>query len=311
MPVESEVYERDRYIAFFEKQYLELMRENKFNIVESVHSVENPLGIPASISIGLGEDCGSFGEALTAATNAVELALSRGGDQTVIKTGHGYEFFGGRGNEVEKRTKVRSRVMANAFAELIRDSSKVFVMGHKSADLDTVGAAAGVCSLARKLGVDSEIIVDKDNNFSKLLIDRITENEEYSGKFISVQEAMLKADGGTLLVVVDTNRPEQTEDRDILESCKRVAVIDHHRVAATYIENAAMSFVEPYASSASELVTEMLEESDVILSEKYKKKGSRDNQKNFYAEFISDFRQNRQRQDINKCVECEEHGIVY
>jgi c-di-AMP phosphodiesterase-like protein len=253
-------YERDRYLAVFEKKDTDRMREERFGIIEAIHAVENPVGIAASISIGLGEDAASLGEALQFADNAAELALSRGGDQAVIKNRHGYEFFGGRGNEVETRTKVKSRVMANAFAELVKDSTKVFVMGHKFADLDTVGAAAGVVCLARKFGKRASIVIDLENNAAGELIGKLRQEEEYASVFISTQEAMLRADTGTLLVVVDTNRPEQAEDADLLAACTRVAVIDHHRVAATYIQNSALSFIEPYASSACELITELLQE---------------------------------------------------
>ena len=253
-------YERDRYLAVFEKKDTDRMKEEKFGIVEAVHSVENPVGIAASISIGLGEDAASFGEALQFADNAAELALSRGGDQAVIKNRHGYEFFGGRGSEIETRTKVKSRVMANAFAELVKDASRVFVMGHKFADLDTVGAAAGVVCFARKFGKRASIVIDLDNNAAGELIGKLRQEEEYTSVFISTQEAMLRADAGTLLVVVDTNRPEQAEDADLLAACTRVVVIDHHRVAATYIQNSALSFIELYASSACELITELLQE---------------------------------------------------
>lgn len=254
-------YERDRYIAVFEKKYTDVLRAEKFSIVEDVHAVENPIGIAATISVGFGEDAADFAEALQFASNAAELALSRGGDQTVVKNRHGFEFFGGRGNEVERRTKVKSRVMANAFAELVRYASKVYVMGHKYADLDAVGACAGIVCLARKFGVKAGIVIDQENNVSKELIARLKrEDEEYAACFITPQDAMLRADSGTLLVVVDTNRPEQVEDPDLLDACTRVAVIDHHRVAATYIQNSTLSFIEPYASSACELVAELLQE---------------------------------------------------
>ena len=253
-------YERDRYIAVFEQKYTDKLREEKFSIVEQVHAVENPIGIAATISIGFGEDAADLLEAFHFASNAAELALSRGGDQTVVKNRHGFEFFGGRGGEVEKRTKVKSRVMANAFAELIRYSSKVYVMGHKYADLDAVGACAGIVCMARKYGVKAGIIVDQENNYSKELIASLREDEDYASCFITPQEAMLRADSNTLLVVVDTNRPEQVEDPDLLEACNRVAVVDHHRVAATYIQNPTLSFVEPYASSACELISELLQE---------------------------------------------------
>ena len=253
-------YERDRYLIMFESRCLEQLKAEKFSIIQEVHQVESPTGVNASISFGLGVDAPSLSEALQYATVAIELALSRGGDQAVIKNRLNFEFFGGRGSEVEKRTKVKSRVMANALAELVRDSSRVLVMGHKFADLDSVGSAVGVCALARLLGVRANIVIDMNKNYALPLINMVRRQPEYQDAFITPQEAMLKADGHTLLVVVDTNRPEQVEDADLLMACNRVAVIDHHRVAATYIHNAALGFIEPYASSVSELITEVLQE---------------------------------------------------
>ena len=252
--------ERDRYLVLFEHRYLQAMKEDKFSITEQVHQVVSPNGVGASISLGLGTDAASFSEALQFARTATELALSRGGDQAVVKNRLSFEFFGGRGSEVEKRTKVRSRVVANTLSELMRDSSQVLVMGHRYADLDAVGAAVGVCCLARKCGVRANIVIDREKNVSKTLIDRLLQEPEYRETFLAPEDAMLRADGRTLLVVVDINRPEQVEDPDLLLSCNRVAVIDHHRVGATYIQNAAMSFIEPYASSSCELLTEVLQE---------------------------------------------------
>ena len=264
-------FERDRYLAVLEKRSLEKMKEEKFKLVEEVHQVESPSGINATISMGFGEDAAGFSDALQYANVAVELALSRGGDQTVVKNRLSFEFFGGRGFEVEKRTKVKSRVMANTLAELMQDASKVMVMGHRFADLDSVGSAIGVCCIARKLGVKANIVIDLKKNVSGALIERIMKEPEYKECFISPQEAMLTVDGRTLLVVVDTNRPEQVEDSDLLYTCNRVAVIDHHRVAATYIQNAALAFIEPYASSVSELMAEILQEladqSDILRCE--------------------------------------------
>ena len=264
-------YDRDRYLVIFENRYLEGMKDHKFKIVEDVHQVESPSGINATISIGLGVDAANLSEALQFANMGIELALSRGGDQAVIKNRLSFEFYGGRGTEVEKRTKVKSRVMANTLAELIRDSSKVLVMGHRFADLDSVGSAVGVCCLARKCGVKANIVIDLDKNASHQLIERLRREPEYRDAFITCDDAMLMADGRTLLVVVDTNRPEQVEDPNLLEACNRVAVIDHHRVAATYIHNAALGFIEPYASSVCELMTEILQEvaeqSDILRCE--------------------------------------------
>ena len=253
-------YDRDRYLTMFEKRDVDRMREENFRITDQIHKVESPNGITATVSIGFGEDGANLGESLQFADMAVELALTRGGDQTVIKNRLSFEFFGGRGLEVEKRTKVKSRVMANTLAQLMRDSSKVFVMGHRFADLDAVGAAVGVCCLARACGVRAYIVMDLEHNASKAVLARLREEKEYKDAFLSPQEAMLSADGRTLLVVVDTNRPEQVEDADLLAACNRVAVIDHHRVSATYIQNAALGFIEPYASSTCELLAEILQE---------------------------------------------------
>lgn len=253
-------YDRDRYLVIFEEHHLGEMRAQKFSVLEQAHSVTSPSGIHATLSLGIGHDGSGFGENWQFASLAAEMALSRGGDQVVIKNRFSFEFFGGRGSEVETRTKVKSRVMANALAELIADSSRVFVMGHKYADLDAVGADAAVCCIARKKGKLCKIVIDPEKNSSKLLIERLKSEPEYKNAFITPQEAMLLADGRSLLVVVDTNRPEQVEDSNFLAACNRVAVIDHHRRAATYIQNAALTFYEPYASSVCELLSEVLQE---------------------------------------------------
>lgn len=253
-------YERDRYLIVFEHHFLKSLVDEKFPIIQQVHQVVSPTGINASLSIGLGTDAGSFAEALQFASVGAELALSRGGDQAVVKNRLSFEFYGGRGVEVEKRTKVRSRVMANTLKELIKDSSRVLVMGHQFADLDSVGSAVGVCCLARKLGVRANIVIDLNKNAAGPMLEMLHSQSEYKEIFCSPAEAMFRADGHTLLVVVDTNRPEQVEDAELLSSCNRVAVIDHHRVAATYIQNAALAFIEPFASSVCELVTEVLQE---------------------------------------------------
>ncbi len=253
-------YDRDRYLVLIEKQDLEKMKRDKFAIIGQVHQVESPTGINASLSIGMGEDAPTLAEGLQFADMAVELALTRGGDQAVIKNRLSFEFYGGRGLEVERRTKVKSRVMANTLTELVRDSSRVLVMGHRYADLDALGAAVGVCCLARKCGTKANIVINREHNAVKTLIERLLPEPEYRDAFMSTQEAMVAADGRTLLVVVDTNSPAQVEDPDLLDACNRVAVIDHHRVSASYIHNAALGFIEPYASSACELMTEILQE---------------------------------------------------
>lgn len=251
--------ERDRYYYIFEEQYLARFIEKKFDILDTIRQVSNPSGIAATLSIGVGKDGDSFQELMQFANLSIEMALSRGGDQAVVRNRFTFEFYGGRSKETEKRTKVKSRVMANALSALVADSSRVFIMGHKSPDNDCMGAAAGVCAIARKKGVHAHIIREPGSPPSKVLMDKLSRLEEYHDCFLSPQEALLMADNRSLAVVVDTNRPEQVQSLELLESCNRVAVIDHHRRAATYIEGAALNYHEPYASSASELVTELLQ----------------------------------------------------
>ncbi len=233
--------------------------DKKCDILSEVHQVVSPSGIHATLSIGIGRNAESVSEALQFASLAVEMALSRGGDQAVIKNKFSFDFIGGKAGEVESSNKVRSRVMANALESLIKDASRVLVMGHKFSDMDSIGGAVGVCSLARKNGKSALIVADTEKSSAKPLIKLLRESPEYKEAFISAQEAIMIADGKTLLVVVDTNRPEQVEDLRLLQSCNHVAVIDHHRRAATYIDRADLSFIEPYASSVCELMTEIVE----------------------------------------------------
>ena len=250
--------DRDRYLYLFEEQYLDGYKAEKFALLDSVRTIQSPNGIPITLSIGVGVDGDSLGEMFRFASLSAEMALSRGGDQAVVKNRFNFEFYGGRAKETEKRTKVKSRVMASALGELVADASCVLVMGHKSADMDAVGAAVGVCAIARKRGVPRYIVREEGTTPADDLYERVAQMEEYQGLFLDSQEALLRADSRSLLVVVDTSRPEQVASREVLQSCNKVAVIDHHRRAATYIEGAALYFHEPYASSASELVTELL-----------------------------------------------------
>jgi c-di-AMP phosphodiesterase-like protein len=253
-------YDRDRYLLIMERQHLERLKEGKFSITDEIHDVVSPSGINATISIGLGAEAESFADAMQAAETAVELALSRGGDQTVIKNRTGFTFFGGRGSEVEKRTKVRSRVTANSFSNLVQESSGLLIMGHRNGDMDSYGAAVGIYSIARQRGLKASIVADVRQSAAKSLIETLRREAEYRDAFLDPADLPAKIEPDTLLVVVDTSRPEQVEVPALLNQCERVVVIDHHRVGATYIQNAALNYVEPYASSACELVTEILQE---------------------------------------------------
>ncbi len=251
--------ERNRYIFLFENRYLQEFIDAKFSLLDSIRSVVNPSGIAATISLGIGRDGATFQENYEFAALAIETALARGGDQAVIKNRYNFSFYGGRAKETERRTKVKSRVMANSLSELISQSSNVFIMGHKNADLDAIGAAVGIACICRKKGRQARIVVDMEKNAAMALISRVQSTPEYADCFISAQEALLQADARSLLVVVDTNRPDQVESIELLESLSRICVIDHHRRAADFIEQVVLNLHEPFASSAAELVTELLQ----------------------------------------------------
>ena len=260
--------EKNRFLFVFEKRDLKQMVEDKFSVLEEVHKVTNPSGLEASLSFGLGVDAANFEEGYDFAALSIEMSLSRGGDQAVVKDRFNFTFYGGRNKEADHRSKVRSRVTANSLMELIGNSSQVFIMGHKMADLDAVGAAMGVACMCRKKGAKAHIVIDLERNASEKLIEEIQAVPEYQNIFISGQEAMLQCDARSTLVVVDTNRPDQVEYKHLLEAIPRVCVIDHHRRAADYISPVVVNLHEPYASSTAELVTELLqyavEKNDVL-----------------------------------------------
>ncbi len=251
--------EKNRFLLIMEKRDLKHVIDGKFTLLEQIHEITNPSGLPASISIGMGVDAETYEEGYEFAALAIEMALSRGGDQAVIKDRLNFTFYGGRNKEADHRSKVRSRITAGSLMELIGQSSQVFVMGHKNADLDAVGAAIGVCCLCRKKGKEAHIVLDLEENAAGRLIEQIQAVPEYADVFLSGQEALLRCDNRSTLVVVDTNRPDQVENRHLLEAITSVCVIDHHRRAADYITPVVVNLHEPYASSASELVTELLQ----------------------------------------------------
>ena len=251
--------EKNRFLLVFEKRDLRKAKEGKFSLLESIHEVTSPSGVQASVSIGLGVDGENFEESYDFAALAIEMALSRGGDQAVVKDRRNFDFYGGRTKEAEHRSKVRSRVTANSLMELIGQSSEVYIMGHKNADLDAVGAAMGIACLCRKKGKKPYIVLDLQNNMACKLIEEIRETSIYSDLFLTGQEALVRCDNRSILVVVDTNRPDQVEFKPLLEAVTKVCVVDHHRRAADYITPVVVNLHEPYASSASELVTELLQ----------------------------------------------------
>ena len=251
-------YDRDRYLMVFTEKQYEAFVQGRFAILDEVRTVQAAEGVYATMSIGVGREAGSYDALLKNASLALEMALSRGGDQAVVKDRMNFEFYGGRAKTTEKRTKVKSRVMANALGDLMDETEHVYVMGHQYADMDTLGAAAGVCAIARKRGKIARIVMDTENNSVGPMLRKLKALPEYKDVFIGGGDAFLRVQPDTLLVVVDTNRPASVESEPLLEACNRVAVIDHHRRGSSYIEKMALNFHEPYASSASELVTELL-----------------------------------------------------
>lgn len=250
--------DRDRYLIVLDEARYEKFAAGRFSILDDVRTVQAGEGVYATLSIGVGREAADFEALYKNAGLALEMALSRGGDQAVVKDQMNFEFYGGRAKTTEKRTKVKSRVMANALGDLMDDTEHVYVMGHKYADMDTLGAAAGICAIARKRGKAARIVLDMENNSVGPMLRKLRALPEYKDVFIGGGDAFLRVQPDTLLVVVDTNRPESVESEPLLESCNRVAVIDHHRRSSSYIEKMALNFHEPYASSASELVTELL-----------------------------------------------------
>ena len=251
-------YDRDRYLFAMEEKDFLFYAEQKFSVLDTVRTVESG-GVAATLSIGVGREEESFTALFKNAELALEMALSRGGDQAVVKNKGNFEFYGGRAKAAERRTKVKSRVMASALRELIQEASNVYVMGHKYADMDSLGAAVGICCIARKLGKKAQIVMDTENNAVHPVLNKLQKAPEYANIFVSGDVAFLHAQASTLLVVVDTNRPDSVESEPLLDSCNSVAVIDHHRRGSRYIDKMTFNYHEPYASSASELVTELMQ----------------------------------------------------
>ena len=252
--------ERNRYLVISESKDLAKLQENRFSVLlDDVRHVSSSSGMSATISLGIGKDGGSFAENYRFAALAIEMSLSRGGDQAVIKDRFNFTFYGSRTKETDRHTRVRSRVVAGSLSELIGQSSTIYIMGHRMADLDALGSAVGLLCLCRTKGRPARIVIDLQKNACQSLIEELKASQDYADLFISGQDALVEADNRSLLIVVDTNRPDQVECKPLLESISRVAVIDHHRRAADYIEQPVLNLHEPYASSASELVTELLQ----------------------------------------------------
>ena len=252
--------EKDKYMIVLRKKAMETLEENKFDILDEVKTVNIGNEMSVTISIGVGLDGLSYAQNYEFARNAIDLALGRGGDQAVVKTPENIIYFGGKSQQVEKNTRVKARVKAQALQEIISTKDKVLVMGHRLPDVDSFGAAVGIYRIAKSLDKKAHIVVDGVSTAIKPMVDLFMSKDDYDeDMLVSNSTAIEMADSNTVLVVVDVNRPSITECPELLRLCKSIVVLDHHRQGTEYIENATLSYIEAYASSACEMVSEILQ----------------------------------------------------
>lgn len=252
--------EKDKYMIILRKKAIQLLRETKFDLLDDVKTVNIGNEMAVTISIGLGFDGLSYAQNYEFARNAIDLALGRGGDQAVVKTPENITYFGGKSQQVEKNTRVKARVKAQALREIITGKERVLIMGHRLADVDSFGAAVGIYRIATTLDRDAHIVINDVSTSVQPMVDLFKNHEEYEeSMIINSQQAIELAGSNTVLVVVDVNKPSITECPELLRLCKSIVVLDHHRQGAEIIENATLSYVEAYASSACEMVSEILQ----------------------------------------------------
>ena len=252
--------EKDKYLVILRKKSIAQLQETRFDLLEDVKTVNIGNEMAVTISIGVGVDGLSYAQNYEFARNAIDLALGRGGDQAVIKTPESITYYGGKSQQVEKNTRVKARVKAHALREIITGKDQVLVMGHRMPDVDSFGAAVGIYRIAQTLGRKAHIVLNDVTPAIQPMVERFRNNPEYEeDMIISNQAAIEAANSNTVLVVVDVNKPSITECPELLRFCKSVVVLDHHRQGTETIENATLSYVEPYASSACEMVSEILQ----------------------------------------------------
>ncbi len=254
--------DRDRYIYIFEQRYLEKIKEDKFSLLDKIKELDPKQKVQFTLSIAISNEGEVDKDKFKSAQTAMDIVLGRGGDQAVVRQNDIYKFFGGRAQEVEKRTKVKARVVAHALENLIKESSKVMVMGHMNPDIDAMGSAIGIYRLAKSLDKNAYIIASNTASLQNFR-ESLTEEPEYEDVIISKEVAEENIDEDTLLVVVDTHKVNYVESEEVLKKASKIVIIDHHRRSADYIENATLTFQEVYASSAAELVTELLQYAEV------------------------------------------------
>ena len=255
--------DRDRYVYLFEQRYFEKVKEDKFSILDKVKDIKTKENVQITLSIAVSNDGPTDKEKYKSAQAAMDVVLGRGGDQAVIRENEIYKFYGGRAQEVEKRTKVKARVVAHALENLIKDASKVMIMGHTNPDIDSMGSSMGIYRLAKSLGKKAYIIDSNETNTLQSFKESLAKEPEYEDILITKEVAEENVDKETLLVIVDTHKSTYVEAPELLKRTDKKVIIDHHRRSADYIENATLTFQEVYASSAAELVTELLQYAEV------------------------------------------------
>jgi c-di-AMP phosphodiesterase-like protein len=252
--------EKDKYIFVFQQKYLPMLQSNKFSILEEVRSVNIGNEMAVTISIGLGVNAESYTIGYEYARAAIDLALGRGGDQAVIKDREKISYYGGKSIQVEKSTRVKARVKAHAFREFVEGKDKILIMGHKIGDVDSFGSAVGVYRIAKTLNKKTHIVINEVTTSLRPMMNRFAGNPDYEDDmFIKNDQAREIVDVNTLLVIVDVNRPSYLECMELLDYAKTIVIFDHHRQTNEAIENAALSYVEPYASSTCEMIAEILQ----------------------------------------------------
>ncbi|MBR4949834.1 MAG: DHH family phosphoesterase [Clostridia bacterium] len=247
----------ERYIMFFDKKGLDELIKNKFSVLDKVRQIEIGNKIPITLSFGIGNSAEGIKESAAYAVQGLDMALGRGGDQAVLKNDEKLEFYGGKTQSVVSRSRVKSRMITNALVELINASSNVIIMGHRNADVDALASSIGMARFVLSLGVDCKVLINENNNSCQKMIDEYMASG-FETYFCDEQQAILNVEKNTLLIVCDTHSPRLVESGDLLDSCQRVVVIDHHRRLGDYIEKSLLSYHESFASSASEMVCEIL-----------------------------------------------------
>ena len=255
----SKKIEKDKYLIILRKRSLKQLQANKFDILEEVKTVNIGNEMAVTISIGIGLDGLTYLQNYEFARTAIDLALGRGGDQAVVKTTEQVTYYGGKSQQVEKNTRVKARVKAHALREIITSKDRVIIMGHRIPDVDSFGAAVGIYRIAKELDRKAHIVLNEATTSVQPLRDLFLNDDYEEDMLVTSEHAKSLAGSGTVLVVVDVNKPSITECPELLKICKSIVVLDHHRQGVETIENATLSYVEPYASSACEMVTEILQ----------------------------------------------------